>query len=199
MEITVVSSEIERIEMLGVIDAYGRMEDGKMSKTDFNANVPTKVYIDYRKGEHNPWLVVDNRGGECYTEDFATLDGALLYATDCHFTTDGVEKWDRNGAAEENMGFIHGEDDDEDMEIDWPDSKDLLDEYANVSASDEPRKLVKVNVRDIEWDTDGGEKPPTEVTAEIETDGFDTTSEAIAEWLSNEYGYLTFGFSYEVV
>lgn len=198
MEITVVSSEIERIEMLGVIDAYGRMADGKMSKTDFNANVPTKVYIDYRKGEHNPWLVVDNRGGECYTEDFATLDGALLYATDCHFTTDGVEKWDMNGAAAENMGFVHGEDD-EDTAVEWPESKDLLEEFKKVSSDDRRSKPVKVHVHDINWDTDGREKPPTEVTAEIDIDGFDTTSDAISEWLSNEYGYLTFGFSYKVV
>lgn len=194
MEITVVSSESERKEMLGVIDAYGRMADGKMSKTDFNANVPTKVYIDFRKGEHNPWLVVDNRDGECFTEDFATLDGAMLYATDCRFTTDGVEEWDRQGAAAENMGFVHGEDDDAEIEA-------LLEECAKASSDEEPQeeKTVKVHVYDIEWDTDGGEKPPTDIMADIVVDGWPTVSEAIADWLFNKCGFLTLGFSYEVV
>lgn len=42
--------------------------------------------------------VIDNRSHEAFTEDFNTLDGALLYALDVHCTTDDQEGWDYLGA-----------------------------------------------------------------------------------------------------
>lgn len=60
------------------------------------------------------FTVVDNRDSEAFTEDFATLDGALLYATDVHTTCEHQEDWDYMGAfkdsIDEDTGVVRDED-----------------------------------------------------------------------------------------
>jgi len=47
-----------------------------------------------QNGEWANWTVIDNRDHQCFTEDFATLDGAMIYASDLRTTCEGQIEWD---------------------------------------------------------------------------------------------------------
>ena len=105
MEVTIVTTSAEREEMKRTLDAYADLVGNEMTKEEFKARYPRKVWLDteecssHRKSpDLLPFLVVDNREGECFVEGFATLDGAILYATDVYMTPEHQEDWDYMGA-----------------------------------------------------------------------------------------------------
>lgn len=108
MELTIVTTQAERDEMKATLDAYADLIGNGMTKEEFKARYPRKVWLDteecsnrQRPRDLSPFLVVDNREGECFAEGFDTLDGALLYATDVYMTTERQSEWDYLGAVEE--------------------------------------------------------------------------------------------------
>lgn len=100
MEITIVTQEWERDEYRKVVDAYGQVSCGSMTNEEYD-KLPRKVWVDLVNPggrTSSPFVVVDNRDGNCWVEEFKTLDGALLYATDCKITAEGQGDWDYMGA-----------------------------------------------------------------------------------------------------
>lgn len=113
MEVTVVTTKAERDEMRRTLDMYADYIAGDVSRDEFLAACPRKVWIDTEEcSSHRalpdrlPFLVVDNREGECFEEDFETLDGAVLYATDVYLTPEHQEDWDRTGAVKDGGDLV---------------------------------------------------------------------------------------------
>lgn len=113
MELTIVTTQAERDEMKATLDAYADLIGNGLTKKEFMARYPRKVWLDTeecsncrRPRDLSPFLVVDNRDGECFAEGFDTLDGALLYATDVHTTTERQSEWDYLGAVEEGGDLV---------------------------------------------------------------------------------------------
>lgn len=110
MEVTIVTTQAERDEMKSTLDGYADMGDGKMSKETFRASYPAKVWIDTELCKSYdarlPFMVVDNREGECFCEDFVSLDGAVLYATDVHMTPEHQDEWDYPGAVKDGGDIL---------------------------------------------------------------------------------------------
>lgn len=102
MEVTIVTTSAERDEMKRALDGYMSVVEGKITKDEFLRDYPKKVWVDTEMCKSHdakmPFMVVDNRVGECFCEDFATLDGAVLYATDVYTGPTHQEEWDRVGA-----------------------------------------------------------------------------------------------------
>lgn len=108
MELTIVTTQAERDEMKATLDAYADLIGNGLTKEEFKARYPRKVWLDTEECSNHqkfpdllPFLVVDNRDGECFAEGFDTLDGALLYATDVHTTTERQSEWDYMGAVKD--------------------------------------------------------------------------------------------------
>lgn len=62
---------------------------------------------------------------------------------------------------------------------------------------------MKVKISNIQWDTDG-ENPetlnlPLEITANFCFDSDEDLTDFISNWLSDNYGFCHFGFTFEVV
>lgn len=118
MEIIIVTTERERDEYLKVIDAYGQVSCGSMTNEEYD-KLPRKVWVDLVNPDgrtSSPFIVVDNQDGNCWVEEFETLDGALLYATNTKLTTEGQEDWDYMGALKDGGDIIerlvHGSEED---------------------------------------------------------------------------------------
>jgi len=59
---------------------------------------------------------------------------------------------------------------------------------------------MKVKFSHIDWDNDGPENLPDEVTIDVDPDVFDTTSQFdMEEALSEHFGYLLYDCEYEVL
>lgn len=78
-------------EMLDAHVKYGCSDENPTDEGVFVAPNVGKGFADL------PWFVFDNRGHQGYLEDFATLDGALSYATDGHICCDRQHEWDNHG------------------------------------------------------------------------------------------------------
>lgn len=105
MEVTIVTTQAERDEMKRTLDGFLQIGDGKLTEGEFLRDYPRKVWIDTEMCQSRdarlPFQVVDNREGECWCEDFATLDGAVLYATDVYMTPEHQTDWDYPGAVKD--------------------------------------------------------------------------------------------------
>lgn len=113
MDITIVDNEFDREEMNRVMDGYSAKIDGECPDWDDVNKYPRKQWLwfsDVKGDERAPFVVVDNRDGECFVEQFATLDGAMLYICDCHTTCEDQEGWDYFGAVNDRGGFSEKED-----------------------------------------------------------------------------------------
>lgn len=102
MEVTIVTTSAERDEMKRTLDGYLKVVSNEITVDEFRREYPRKVWIDTELCRSHdakmPFQVVDNREGECYCEAFATLDGAVLYATDVYMTPAHQKDWDYMGA-----------------------------------------------------------------------------------------------------
>ena len=100
MEITIVTTEGEREEYKKIVDARCAFVSNEITREQWES-FPKKVWVDLVHpfgSTSSSFIVVDNRDGNCWVEEFNTLDGALLYATDCKITAEGKEDWDYMGA-----------------------------------------------------------------------------------------------------
>ena len=105
MDVTIVDSERDRKEVKRVLDGYADMSNRDITREEWGneERFPRKQWLMFEdeKAAHQPgypFTVVDNRDGECFVEGFSTLDGAMLYLCDCHFTCEHQDDWDRHGA-----------------------------------------------------------------------------------------------------
>lgn len=108
MEVTIVDGKSDREEMYRVLDAHADMLNGDLSKEEWNNadKYPRKQWLDFCEYNNDlPFIVVDNREGECFVEEFATLDGAILYICDCHITCEYQDEWDYMGAVRDQGGL----------------------------------------------------------------------------------------------
>lgn len=123
MEVTIVDNEIDAKEVQCVLGGYAEMINGDLSREEWEADFPRKQWLKFEKGNSLPYIVVDNRDGQCFVEDFATLDGALQYLLDIHMTHEDQEDWDVNGRVKEIGGFFRDESSDSlpDLVLDWAD------------------------------------------------------------------------------
>lgn len=98
MEITLVTNKQEREEYKKAIDTYC---NEKVS-SDEKDKLPKKVWVDLvndgRGVKGPPFVVVDNTQGNCFIEEFETLDGAILYAAGIYLTPENQSDWDYMGA-----------------------------------------------------------------------------------------------------
>lgn len=118
MEITIVTTQSERDEMRRVLDGYYKVISGEIPKEEFIREYPMKVWIDtedLENDKHPSFTVVDNSCGECFEEDFCTLDGAVLYAAGVYYTCEHQDDWDYEGAVKDGgdikkrMEVAHGD------------------------------------------------------------------------------------------
>lgn len=111
MEVTIVTTTAERDEMKRTVDGYLKVAENEIKRDEFLRNYPRKIWIDTElcQPHYNgmPFLVVDNRDGECFCENFATLDGAILYATDVYMIPEHQEDWDYMGAVRDGGDLLH--------------------------------------------------------------------------------------------
>ena len=108
MDVTVVDNDYDRAVMHRVMNGHAAMLDGECPDWDDTVKYPRRQWLwfsDVRDDEATPFVVVDNRDGQCFIEDFATLDGALLYLCDCHMTCEHQDDWDYMGAVKDRGGF----------------------------------------------------------------------------------------------
>lgn len=83
MEITIVTTEYEREEYNKTLDARCAFIRKEITHEQWEG-FPKKVWIDLEyQDESSPFMVVDNHDSNCWVRGFQTLDGALLYATNC--------------------------------------------------------------------------------------------------------------------
>lgn len=111
MEVTIVTTTAERDEMKRTLDGYAKVTDGEITKDEFRRDYPNKIWIDTELCKSHdaglPFMVVDNRDGECFCEDFVTLDGAILYATDVYTTPEHQMDWDYKGAVQDGGDLLY--------------------------------------------------------------------------------------------
>ena len=105
MELTIVSTKEEAAELARVDEAYSDYIAGKISKKEFKERTPRKVWLEVEDWSRpGPcFMVCDNRDGECLVEEFFTLDGAILWASDVYTSTEKADEWDKVGQV-----AIHG-------------------------------------------------------------------------------------------
>lgn len=110
MNVVIVTTQAERDEMIRTLDGYLKVVSNEITKDEFLRDYPRKVWIDTAEcgnyDAHMPFQIVDNREGECFCEDFATLDGAVLYATDVYMTPEHQEDWDYMGAVKDGGDLV---------------------------------------------------------------------------------------------
>lgn len=75
-------------------DQWCEREDDPKRK---NTSLEAVALVPNTEGGWAKWTVVDNRGHQAFSEDFATLDGAMVYASDIRTTCEHQEDWDRDG------------------------------------------------------------------------------------------------------
>lgn len=84
-----------------ILDRYGAFSDGKITREEWE-KVPRRVWVrqDRSGASARPVLyeVLDNRDGNAWTEDFTSLDGALMYALCIEEAAEIHERWDYDGA-----------------------------------------------------------------------------------------------------
>ena len=109
MEVTICTDHSSRKECERVM--VGRLDYGsnKISKKDWEdaKRFPRKqwLYSEIVDNGAVRFTVVDNRDGECLVEEFATLDGAMLYLCDTYDTAEGSDAWDYAGAVKGHGGL----------------------------------------------------------------------------------------------
>lgn len=106
MEITVVSGCDEMDVVTRVLNGHDDMINGDISSDEWRndeVRYPRKVwlYMIENDNERMPFVVVDNRVGECFVEQFATLDGAMMYACDIYLTGENQDSWDYPGSVKD--------------------------------------------------------------------------------------------------
>lgn len=106
MEITIVTTEYEREEYNKTLDARCAFVSNEITREQWEC-FPKKVWVDLVSQDGSSlFIVVDNQDSNCLVEEFQTLDGALLYATDCKLTTEDQEDWDYMGALRDGGDII---------------------------------------------------------------------------------------------
>lgn len=98
MEVVIVSTRDELEEVEKVLDARADYISGDISEADWEKQ-PKAVWLGVNndsKSDPQFW-VCDNRSGDCFYEEFETIDGAIQYAVDIHMTNKNQEDWDKTG------------------------------------------------------------------------------------------------------
>ena len=98
MRIMLITSECERLRLSKLQDAYGEYIAGRLTKAEWDT-YPRETWLDCTGKSIKPFVVCDNRDGECFIEAFSSLDGAMLYASGVYPTAVDANKWDYEGAA----------------------------------------------------------------------------------------------------
>ena len=106
MNLRILTEDDELSVVNRVMDGHAALANGEISRADWNDQsvYPRDVFLfisDLCGDESAPFVVVDNRGGECFVEQFATLDGAILYACDVYMTCELQDSWDYAGSVKD--------------------------------------------------------------------------------------------------
>lgn len=113
MNVEIVTDETGMEVVNRVMNGHASMISGDIGRKEWEdeARYPRKtwIYIDKNLGAL-PFVVVDNREGECFVEEFGSLDGAMLYACDVYLTGEYQESWDYPGAVRDRGNLRRDED-----------------------------------------------------------------------------------------
>ena len=105
MNITVAIQEYEMDEVKRVLKGHASMISGDISRYEWlkdEVRYPRKTWLYLDAGEGRmPFVVMDNRDGQCLVEQFETLDGAMFYACDVYLTGEHQDTWDYPGAVKD--------------------------------------------------------------------------------------------------
>lgn len=106
MDITVAIDDNEMKVVTRVLNGHASMISGDISSDEWRndeVRYPQKVwlYMIENDDERMPFVVVDNRDGECFVEQFESLDGAIFYACDVYLTGEHQDSWDYPGAVKD--------------------------------------------------------------------------------------------------
>lgn len=112
MNVKVVTEAYEMDVVNRVMDGHAALSRGDIDEKEWGdtSSYPRETWIYFDKDEHEmPFVVVDNREGECFVEQFKSLDGAMLYACDVYLTGEHQETWDYPGAVKDHGGLRNDE------------------------------------------------------------------------------------------
>jgi hypothetical protein len=106
VNVNIVTDELEMSLVKRVMDGHAALLNGEILRSEWNDRslCPRDVFLfisDIRGDESAPFVVVDNRDGECFVEQFSSLDGALFYACDVYIGVANKGTWDYPGAAKD--------------------------------------------------------------------------------------------------
>lgn len=104
MNVKIVTNELEMAEVNRVMDGHAALLSDKITRKEWEDTVvyPRETWLYIDKDEYKmPFVVVDNREGECFVEQFESLDGAIFYACDVYLTGEHQESWDYPGAVKD--------------------------------------------------------------------------------------------------
>lgn len=108
MDLTIVNDDYNQEIVNRVMDAHDAYIDGECPDWNDEEKYPRKQWLffsDLPGDELAPFVVVDNRSGDCWVEQFSTLDGALLYVTDVYTTCEHQIDWDYHDAIKDRIGW----------------------------------------------------------------------------------------------
>lgn len=103
MELVFVTDKFDRTEYQQAIEDYA---SGRRDQ------IPRKVWVDYiedRDSLVGTFVVVDNSTGDCWVEEFESLDGAVLYATQVRSIPEKDTEWDYPGAVKDVGDLVEAE------------------------------------------------------------------------------------------
>jgi len=112
MDLMIVDDDYDRAIVNQVINAHAAYIDGECPDWHDTKKYPRRQWLffsDIQGDKGTPFVVVDNRTGDCWVEQFATLDGALLYVMDVYTTCERQGDWDYFGAVKDRGGWMEKE------------------------------------------------------------------------------------------
>jgi len=114
MNVRIVTDEFEMSLVKRVMDGRAALANGEIWMSEWNDQsvYPRDVFLfisDLRGDEGAPFVVVDNREGECFVEQFSTLDGAILYACEVYPACENQKDWDYMGAVKDRGSLSRSE------------------------------------------------------------------------------------------
>ena len=110
MNVEIVTDDHEMDVVNRVMKGHAAFSMGDIGEKEWSdtSSYPRETWIFFDNDDHEmPFVVVDNREGECFVLHFKSLDGAMLFARELYLTGELQETWDYPGAVKDHGGLMN--------------------------------------------------------------------------------------------